>query len=1023
MKRWSTSSEPWDTSTELSAGVARPRIHVVAVSHLDTQWRWTIRDTLVRHLPATLAENFRRFEEFPNYVVAFDGSFRYRLIEETAPESFAELRRWVAAGRFTLAGAFVDAADVNLPHPESLVRHVLLATRYFESRFGHAPHDVFLPDCFGFGAALPTVAAHCGLNGFSSQKLGRGRAAGGLPFALGVWEGVDGSTVLASLDPGGYGEMLSANLACETKAVAEQLRVSRVAVAQRYFGVGDTGGAPGAESLAWLERALASDGPVEVRVGTSGRLFDDLSAEEISQLPRHRGELLMREHGPGCYTSVAAMKAWNRRNELAAQAAEAAAVLAHRTTGAAYPRRKLDQAWERFLWHQFHDDLTGTSLPRAYAFSLRDEALAHADFNDVLETSRAAVVRRMDTRSRGWSASVFNPLPYARTEVVELELPSSAGAATDVEFAVLTPDGLEVFCQVTRRSANAVWLAFPVTVAGTSITIFELVAREPGCAAAEPPADLRRFALDACAVAVDEDGRVASLVGPAGEALARPVDLDFLPDVSLRFPAWEIRHRDVSAPPTRRQKERPRVTRDCDGPWLVRWRVERRLGASTFVDRCELRHGFPGLLVRTEVDWRDRGTLLKLAVAARCDAPVAHYGLGWGAIARGVNSPERYEVPGQHWAALDAEDGSAGLAVLAGAKYGWDRPRADTLRMTWFHTPKVGRRFRFQGRQDLGRHSIDWALATYRGGWADAGVARLAERFERPLRVALVGAHQGPLGRRVNLLEVDTPSFEASAVKLAQDGDRLILRLREASGRAGRAAVRLHEAIATARFVDGCERPLVASPESPVAADRSLEFECGRFATRSLEIDWQAPPPSNEKWRPLAWQADVFLCSGTGSEGSRGWSFPRHAWPQGPFEDGGIAFELPPADGPVAAACRGQRLDLSPGTRRLALLVASLTGPRSFSLQWNAGAEAAPEASVLVPCWRSADHGPSTLPAAWISNHLMRDGHLVPYRFGAIYRADFDVPAGVTECRLPDEPDIAVFAVSSATDNIDPCHA
>ena len=31
-----------------------------------------------------------------------------------------------------------------------------------------------------------------------------------------------------------------------------------------------------------------------------------------------------------------------------------------------YPKEALNDAWKRFLWHQFHDDLTGTSIWEAY---------------------------------------------------------------------------------------------------------------------------------------------------------------------------------------------------------------------------------------------------------------------------------------------------------------------------------------------------------------------------------------------------------------------------------------------------------------------------------------------------------------------------------------------------------------------------------------------------------------------------------------------------------------------------------
>lgn len=47
----------------------------------------------------------------------------------------------------------------------------MLGQEYYRKEFGVESTDIFLPDCFGFGWTLPTIAAHCSLIGFSSQKL------------------------------------------------------------------------------------------------------------------------------------------------------------------------------------------------------------------------------------------------------------------------------------------------------------------------------------------------------------------------------------------------------------------------------------------------------------------------------------------------------------------------------------------------------------------------------------------------------------------------------------------------------------------------------------------------------------------------------------------------------------------------------------------------------------------------------------------------------------------------------------
>ena len=180
-----------------------PTVYAVATAHLDTQWRWTIQETIDEFIPATLHTNFRYFDRYPGYRFSFEGSFRYQLMKEYYPEEYGRLRQEIAAGRWKVCGSWVDAVDTNIPSPESLVRHALYGNGYFRREFGVESRDVFLPDCFGFGYALPSIAAHCGLTAFSTQKLTWG-SANGVPFDVGLWEGVDGSRLVAAIRPGAY---------------------------------------------------------------------------------------------------------------------------------------------------------------------------------------------------------------------------------------------------------------------------------------------------------------------------------------------------------------------------------------------------------------------------------------------------------------------------------------------------------------------------------------------------------------------------------------------------------------------------------------------------------------------------------------------------------------------------------------------------------------------------------------------------------------------------------------------------
>ncbi len=401
-----------------------PTLHVIATSHLDTQWRWTFRDTINRYLPRTLRENFNLFEKYPHYRFSFEGAFRYMLIKEYFPEDYERLKRYVAEGRWNVIGASVDAGDVNTVSPESLIRQALYGNGFFKREFGKVSRDIFLPDCFGFGWTLPSIAAHCGLKGFSTSKLEWGSSRG-IPFSIGFWEGVDGNGVVAQINPGQYSFGIKDDVSRDEKWAAridENGRAFGAPVEFKYFGLGDTGGAPDEASVEWLEKAITGDGPLRVVSAAADELCQQFTPEQIARMPRHRDEFLLIEHGVGTYTSNGAMKLLNRRNELLADAAERAATLAHVLGVAPYPAEVLAEAWTRVLANQMHDILPGTSIPEAYHLSWNDEFVSLNQFEGVLRDSIAAIAAGMDTRpAKGWlPVLVFSGIDHAHPGVVTL---------------------------------------------------------------------------------------------------------------------------------------------------------------------------------------------------------------------------------------------------------------------------------------------------------------------------------------------------------------------------------------------------------------------------------------------------------------------------------------------------------------------------------------------------------------------------------------------------------------------------
>jgi alpha-mannosidase len=193
-----------------------PTLYVVGYAHLDTEWRWEYPQVIDQYIRNTMEDNFRLFEKYPHYVFNFSGANRYRFMKEYFPEDYARVKKYIDEGRWFPAGSSMEEGDVNAPSAEAIVRQILYGNDWFRKEFGKASAEYMLPDCFGFPASLPTILAHSGVKGFSTQKLtwGSSAAGGGLeslektpegtPFNVGVWVGPDGESVMAGINPGSY---------------------------------------------------------------------------------------------------------------------------------------------------------------------------------------------------------------------------------------------------------------------------------------------------------------------------------------------------------------------------------------------------------------------------------------------------------------------------------------------------------------------------------------------------------------------------------------------------------------------------------------------------------------------------------------------------------------------------------------------------------------------------------------------------------------------------------------------------
>jgi alpha-mannosidase len=1041
------------TAAGAGAGAAHQRyLYLVATAHLDTQWRWTIQETIEDFIPKTFRVNAQHFEDFPDYVFSFEGAFRYMLLREYYPDYYERLKSYIAAGRWHVAGSWVDAVDVNVPSPESLIRHALYGNGFFKKEFGKTSSDVYLPDCFGFGYALPSIAAHCGLDFFSTQKLTWGSWVG-VPFDIGVWQGVDGSTLTAGLNPGAYVSRVRSDLSRDSTwaaVIERQGEASGLFAGFKYYGTGDTGGGPDSLSVAWVEESLRGDGPLTVKaIGT-----DDLAAlvtpEQKARLPRYDGELLMTRHGVGCYTSQSAMKRWNRHNELLADATERAAVMAWSVGGAPYPREQLRAAWVRFLWHQFHDDLTGTSIPEAYAFSWNDEILSLNQFASMLTSAVATTASALDTRVKGVPLIVYNPLSITREDITEATV--RFGDRPPKAVRVYGPDNVEVPSQIVERTGGGLRIVFLAKAPSVGYAVFDVRPSSRPCAI-PTRLSVTESTLENSwyRVQIDDNGDIASIVDKAlnKELLSAPIRLQLLYNRPDAWAAWEIDYDEISAEPVAVVGGPAEVRIAESGPARVALEVTRRWGESTF--RQIVRVAAGGAAGRVEVantvDWYERETLLKAAFALTPADSHVTYDLGLGTIARGVNQPDLYEVPAQQWADLSSASEGYGVAVMNDCRYGWDHPDPGTLRLTLIHTPGVPDNWKWiddQRSQDVGRHRFTYAIQGHSGDWRDGNVQWEAARLNQPMLAFQATEHKGRLGKSYSLLKVSTQDAAVKAVKVAEDSDEIVVRVHELRGRSGEVDVVFARPVVSAREVNGAEEAV----GDAAVVDGHLKVALSGYQPRAFAVRLESdaiPDPPTARSLDLPYNLDGVSLDADRRDGDFdgvGNTLSGDLLPDTLFWNG-VPFVFGPVSPGAAnvARCQGQEIELPSGDHdRLHILAAATGGPARgvFALgrkdyavwlqdyaqpiaQWNSRlvtGEFNDDNSMIAPAYINRAR------VAWAGTHRhSAGGSNEPYQFTYLYLVELRVPLGAKSITLPRNDRIKILAATLVDDGPELVHS
>src|SRR5689334_10355378 len=944
-----------------------PTLYVVGYAHLDTQWRWEYPRVINDYIPKTMHDNFALFEKYPHYIFNFSGANRYRMMKEYWPSDYARVKQYVAAGRWFPAGSSMEESDVNSASAESIFRQILYGNKFFQREFGKTSAEYMLPDCFGFPASLPSILAHAGLKGFSTQKLTWNSAAPvggpgsieqtprGIPFNVGWWQGPDGRGVIAAFNPGSYGGQIREDISRSPvitdpnarnnpvdwpARVQRNGRVSGLFTDYHYYGTGDTGGSPREDSVRILEAIVSkNDGPLKVVSSTAEEMFLNIRPEQIKGLPLYEGDLLLTDHSAGSITSEAYQKRWNRKNELLADAAEKASVGAAWLGSRVYPQQRLNNAWTLVMGGQFHDILPGTATPKAFEFSWNDDVIAMNQFASVLTSATEGIVSEMNTQTQGAAIVVYNPLNVEREDVVEATVSLRLKVVR-----VVGPDGREVPAQVVGYEGDATKVLFLARVPSVGYTVYDVQEGFGRVASSATSLKVTDSTLEneRYGVSLNPEGDVASIFDKKlkRELLTAPLRLAFKNDTPTQWPAWNMDWADQQKPPRAYLSGRAEIHVVEDGPARVAIEVRRETEGSRFLQIVRLSEGDAGNRVEFSnvIEWKTSNANLKATFPLTAANAKATYNWDIGTIERGNNDERKFEVPSHQWFDLTDRSGTFGVTILSDCKYGSDKPDDKTLRLTLLRTPGIAPRAGYadQSTQDWGRHEIVYGLAAHAGDYRRAQTDWHAQRLNQPLIAFESSKHSGTLGKTFSILRTNTSRVRVLALKKAEETDELIVRIVELDGRE-QPDVRIGfiAPVIVAREVDSQERPVGKASIVKGELVTSLgKFQPRTFAVKLTPRSMKATPPQS---MPISLPYDL---AGANRDGERlkagfdgeGYALPAEMLPR-ELSYAGIVFRFAPADKANAVVARGQEIALPAGARRLYVLAASVGGDQNVAFR------------------------------------------------------------------------------------------
>ncbi|MBS1720046.1 MAG: alpha-mannosidase [Armatimonadetes bacterium] len=745
-------------------GELKHQLVPVGHAHLDTAWLWPIHITK-KKMAHTTATQLELAERYPEYVFVHSQASQYEWLEKEYPELFERVKRAIKRGQWEPVGSMWVEADCNLTGGESLVRQFLYGRKYFRDKFGVETKDMWLPDVFGYSAALPQILAKSNIHYFLTQKISW-NDTNKFPHNTFWWQGIDGTRVWTHFPPAdtyiGSGEPKEI-----LRAVKNHRDKGRSDASLYVFGWGDGGGGPTERHIELLRRGRTAPNFPEVASGKSALNFFKDAKAKSKDLMTWVGELYAEFHR-GTYTSQAATKKNNRLSEFLLRDAEWLACFVE-DFPKHYNAAELERLWKLVLLNQFHDIIPGSSVREVYEDADKDYAEVLTKGAELVEKSLRSIAEKLDTEGKAQPVALFHNSAIPS----QGEIPWTAEEAPN---SLITADE-SVPVQLVEEFGERK-IIFPTPHAALRSVCVGDLSSQPATSRSRLKASPRRIENHELSVKFDAHGNITSIQSLEDNTeFIEPGKLanlfQILEDKPKFWSAWDV---DIYAFETAQDLVKSESFEIVEkGPVRVAAEIVKRVGKSTIRQRISL-GPTPGVRFDTEIDWHEEDRMLKVAFPVNVHSPRATCEIQFGSVDRPTHvntswDQARFEICAQKW--IDLSEGDQGVSLLNVGKYGHD-VRGNVMRLSLLRSPKAP-----DPMCDMGVHRFTYVLMPHFGPHQYAGVVPAAYAVNAPVRHAFLEPKAGLPGLLPPLLVCDDRNIVVETVKKAEVGNNIVVRLYE----------------------------------------------------------------------------------------------------------------------------------------------------------------------------------------------------------------------------------------------------